>query len=82
MSRELETIPIDCGAIDPPKHKIEPTWIELTKKEYDALFDIKTETVKFLGEPFLRETFESLSARKASEMEFAMNGFITIKESQ
>lgn len=42
--------------------------------------DYPSEKVKFFGEDFTRETFESLCERKATSLEFALNGFIVIKE--
>ncbi len=40
--------------------------------------NIEYETAKFLGEEFQRETFESLTKRKASDLEYSLNGFIKI----
>lgn len=41
---------------------------------------METEIVKWLGSDWERETFESLSKRKATELEFALNGWIRIYE--
>lgn len=41
---------------------------------------MKFEKVKSFGEMWERETFESLVERKATEIEFAFNGFIKIYE--
>lgn len=41
---------------------------------------MKYEKAKFLGEEFQRETLESLAERNATDLEFAMNGFIFLSE--
>jgi len=43
---------------------------------------LEKEKVNWFGVQLERETFESLCARKADILDFALNGFIEIKEAK